>query len=156
MARCGRRGRLFSLLNPILHSDTRDKADKYRVEPYVVAADVYSVAPHVGRGGWTWYTGSASWMYRLGIEAILGLKRTGDSLTINPCIPAEWDSYDMTYKDADTVYDIQVVNPQHVNRRVVQTQLDGKVIPNEAIPLLKDGLTHHIQIELGKGNAHDD
>ena len=148
--------RLFSLLNPILHSDTRDKADKYRVEPYVVAADVYSVAPHVGRGGWTWYTGSASWMYRLGIEAILGLKRTGDSLTINPCIPAEWDSYDMTYKDADTVYDIQVVNPQHVNRRVVQTQLDGKVIPNEAIPLLKDGLTHHIQIELGKGNAHDD
>ena len=142
--------KLFNLLNPVSHGDTPDKAQLYRVEPYVIAADVYSVAPHTGRGGWTWYTGSASWMYRLGIEAILGLRRTSDSLTINPCIPAEWDGYDMTYKYGDAVYHVHVGNPQHLNRGVVQTQLDGNVIPNGVIALRKDGATHHIQIELGK------
>ena len=89
-----RAGELFRLLNPILHSDTPEKVAKYRVDPYVVAADVYSVAPHVGRGGWTWYTGSASWMYRLGIEGLLGLKRLGNRLQIDPCIPDDWPGYD--------------------------------------------------------------
>ena len=102
MPRCGRSGHLrnwvrvtapaelFRLINPIYHADTPEKIDRYRVEPYVIAADVYSVAPYIGRGGWTWYSGSASWMYRLGTEMILGLQRTGDRLHINPCVPKDW------------------------------------------------------------------
>jgi cyclic beta-1,2-glucan synthetase len=78
---------LFSLLNPINHTSTRTDVRRYRVEPYVVAADVYSVAPHSGRGGWTWYTGSAGWMYRAGVEGILGFHKTGTTLTLDPCIP---------------------------------------------------------------------
>jgi len=138
--------RLFRLLNPISHSDTNGKAAKYMVEPYVVAADVASCAPNIGRGGWTWYTGSASWMYRLGIEAILGLKRTGDSITINPCIPGNWANYELIYRDGETRYVIHVNNPHGVNRGVVQTTLDGNIISNNHIPLLKDGATHQIQI----------
>ena len=79
--------KLFRLLNPIYHGDTPEKVARYKVEPYVVAADVYGAAPHTGRGGWTWYTGSAAWMYRLGLEAILGVSRIGNVLRVNPCIP---------------------------------------------------------------------
>jgi cyclic beta-1,2-glucan synthetase len=85
---------LFSLINPINHTATRAGVLRYKVEPYVVAADVYSVAPHVGRGGWTWYTGSADWLYRAGIESILGLVVKGESLLFNPCIPAAWPGFD--------------------------------------------------------------
>jgi cyclic beta-1,2-glucan synthetase len=141
---------LFRMLNPIAHSDTNHKAGRYRVEPYVVAADVYSAAPHTGRGGWTWYTGSASWMYRLGIEAILGLKRTGKRLVIDPCIPSDWAGYELTYNDSGTLYIIRVSNPHGVNCGVIQTKLDGTIVPNGYIPLLKDGGTHDVQIELGK------
>jgi cellobiose phosphorylase len=141
---------LFRMLNPITHGDTSEKAGRYGVEPYVVAADVYSAAPHTGRGGWTWYTGSASWMYRLGIEAILGLKRTGETLAIDPCIPGDWANYELTYRDSETLYIIRVSNPQHVNRGVIQTRLDGNIVPNGSIPLLKDGGRHEIHIELGK------
>ena len=84
---------LFRLLNPIYRSDTPEKVTRYKVEPYVISADVYGVAPHVGRGGWTWYTGSAGWMVRLGIEVILGLRRTGQELRLDPCIPKQWTGY---------------------------------------------------------------
>jgi cellobiose phosphorylase len=141
---------LFRMLNPITHGDTSEKAGRYRVEPYVVAADVYSSAPHTGRGGWTWYTGSASWMYRLGIEAILGLKRMGERLAIDPCIPSDWANFELTYSDNQTLYIIRVSNPQHVNRGVIQTTIDGTIVPNGSIPLLKDGGRHEVQIELGK------
>jgi len=140
---------LFDLLNPINHSDNVEKAEKYRVEPYVISADVYSVAPHIGRGGWTWYTGSAGWMYRLGIEAILGLKRHGDALEIDPCIPKEWDEYEMTYRDTETQYHIRVSNPQHVNRGVLRTTLDGNLVAGNCIPLAKDGGPHEVVIEMG-------
>ena len=139
---------LFKLLNPISHSDTLEKAGRYKVEPYVIAADIYSVDPHVGRGGWTWYTGSTSWMYRLGVEAILGLKRCGDSLEIDPCIPTDWADYEMTYLNGDTQYIIHVTNPQGVNRGVIRTTLDGNVVQH--IPLLRDGGRHEVQIELGR------
>jgi len=142
-------GELFGWLNPISHSDSFKKAEKYKVEPYVVAADVYSVAPHVGRGGWTWYTGSASWMYRLGIEAILGLKRKGNRLQIDPCIPDNWGEYELTYRDGETVYHIHVRNPQAVNRGVRQMKLDGAVIREDHIPLLQDGAHHEVDVELG-------
>ncbi len=142
-------GDLFRLLNPITHGDTAEKAAKYKVEPYVVAADVYSVAPHSGRGGWTWYTGSASWLYRLGIEAILGLTRRGDQLAINPCIPSDWLSYEATYRDGETVYSIHVRNPQGVNRGIVEIKLDGSVLAEGCVPLLQDGGQHEVHVELG-------
>ncbi|HEX2908721.1 MAG TPA: glucoamylase family protein [Phototrophicaceae bacterium] len=145
-----RAGELFGLLNPILHSQTPEQAQQYRVEPYVIAADVYSVAPHVGRGGWTWYTGSASWMYRLGLEAILGLKRQGNRLSIQPCIPDTWASYELTYRDGDTLYQIQIRNPDGVNRGVIQIKLDGQPVSDDHIPLVKDGGHHEVQVTLGK------
>jgi len=140
---------LFRLLNPIYHSDTPDKAARYRVEPYAVAADVYSEEPHVGRGGWTWYTGSAGWMVRLGLEAILGLRRRGNSLQINPCIPRGWPGYELTYRHEGTVYHIRVENPGGVNRGVKQATMDGDSLPNEEIPLLGDGQRHEVRILMG-------
>lgn len=144
-----RAGELFRLLNPIYHADTPEKVARYRVEPYVVAADVYSVPPHVGRGGWTWYTGSAGWMYRLGLEGILGVRRVGRALRIAPCIPKDWPGYEVTYRDGATVYHIHVENPNSVNRGVRQVTLDGKVLPDAEIPLMGDGQRHEVHVMLG-------
>jgi cyclic beta-1,2-glucan synthetase len=137
---------LFRLLNPIYHGDTPEKVARYQVEPYVVAADVYSRPPHAGRGGWTWYTGSSGWMYRLGLEAILGLRPLGKTLEINPCIPRNWKSYQVTYRHGDTVFEIGVENPAGVNRGVRQVLLDGMVLPGSAIPLLDDGQAHQVHV----------
>lgn len=142
---------LLNLLNPINHSSTAAKASRYRVEPYVVAADVYSVAPHTGRGGWTWYTGAAGWLYRLGIEAILGLNRTGDELRIAPCIPPHWESYEMTLRHGTALYRIQVNNPAGVCRGVTQVTLDGEQRPDGVIPLRDDGAEHAVTVHLGTG-----
>ncbi|NTU82069.1 MAG: hypothetical protein HGA45_22270, partial [Chloroflexales bacterium] len=141
---------LFQLLNPIAHSDTPEKARHYRVEPYVVAADIAGEPPHTGRGGWTWYTGSAGWMYRLGLEAILGLRRAGSTLAMTPCIHRSWPGYEMTYRDDDTVYTIRVENPDGVNRGVRQTTLDGVDVPAGVIPLQRDGRAHEIVVVMGE------
>ncbi|WP_346772403.1 glucoamylase family protein [Chelativorans sp. AA-79] len=101
---------LFSLLNPINHALTPADIERYKVEPYVVAADVYSVAPHVGRGGWTWYTGSAAWMYRSGIEGILGIRRDGNFLIVDPCIPSAWPGFEATVRVGTTHYNIRIDN----------------------------------------------
>ncbi len=140
---------LFRLLNPIYHADTPEKAARYRVEPYVVAADVYSVPPYVGRGGWTWYTGSAGWMYRLGLEAILGVRRVGRALRIDPCIPKHWPGYEVTYRNGATVYHIRVENPAGVNRGVKQVTLDGKPLSGAEIPLAEDGQWHEVRVVMG-------
>ena len=140
---------LFRMLNPIYHSDTPDKVERYRVEPYVVAADVYSVMPHAGRGGWTWYTGSASWMYRVGLEWILGLRRVGKVLQIDPCIPKKWPAFEVTYRDGETSYEIRVENPVGINRGVKQVTVDGKTLPAGDIPLLGDGGHHIVRVLLG-------
>ncbi len=140
---------LFRLLNPIYHSDWPEKVARYRVEPYVVAADVYSVPPHTGRGGWTWYTGSASWMYRLGLEAILGLRRVGNVLRFDPCIPKAWPGYELTYRYGKTSYHIRVENPDGVNRGVKQVTLEGGVWPGGEIPLLDDGRQYSVHILMG-------
>jgi cellobiose phosphorylase len=137
---------LFRLLNPIYHADQPDKVARYRVEPYVVAADVYSVAPHVGRGGWTWYTGSAGWMYRLGVEAILGLRKVEGNLRIDPCIPKHWPGYEMTYRHGTTTYHIKVESPDQVNHGVKMIVLDGRVLTDEDIPLVDDGQPHDVQV----------
>jgi cellobiose phosphorylase len=140
---------LFRLLNPVYHSDTPEKMMRYRVEPYVVAADVYSVPPHVGRGGWTWYTGSAGWMYRLGVEAILGLRRVGKVLRVDPCIPKDWRGYELTYRLGKTSYRIRVGNPDGVNRGVKRMLLDGEILPGNEIQLLDDGRRHEVRVLMG-------
>jgi cyclic beta-1,2-glucan synthetase len=143
-----RAAELFRLLNPISHADTPEKAARYKVEPYVIAADIYSVPPHVGRGGWTWYSGSSGWMYRLGIEAILGITRVGQSLNINPCIPGHWPGYKVDYLFGNTHYKIDVKNPNHGNRGVAQILLDGNQLPNSLIPLVDDGQLHEVRVML--------
>ncbi|MBF0367555.1 MAG: hypothetical protein HQK50_18415, partial [Oligoflexia bacterium] len=109
---------LFSMLNPINHSSTRAKVHRYKVEPYVLAADIYSEPPYVGRGGWTWYTGAAAWMYRAGIESILGFHLTGNQLQIKANIPPEWKSYKIHYRYQQTTYHIEVKNPQGLSSGV--------------------------------------
>jgi len=140
---------LFRLLNPVQHSATPEQVARYKVEPYVVAADVYSSPKHTGRGGWTWYTGSAGWMYRVGIEAILGLRRVGDSLRIEPCIPKDWSGYTIEYQQGKTLYRISVANPEGVNRGVRQVTLDGERLPTGKVPLLQDAKRHEVQVQMG-------
>ncbi|NLE45347.1 MAG: hypothetical protein GX620_11550, partial [Chloroflexi bacterium] len=142
-------GRLFSLLNPIQHSDTVAKRNRYRVEPYVVSADVYGAPPHTGRGGWTWYTGSSGWMYRLGLEAILGIRRRADTLTISPCIPSDWTEYSVAYQYGGSTYHIQVRNPEAVCQGIRSVQVDGASAPPDAVHLRDDGCDHHIQMVMG-------
>ncbi len=138
---------LFKLINPIYRADTPQKAERYKVEPYVISADVYGVSPHEGRGGWTWYTGSSGWMYRLGVEGILGLCRRGDKLEIRPCIPDEWPGYQISYRFGNTTYNITVTRrgPGNV---VAQVLLDNESQPTPEIPLSDDG-QHQVQILLG-------
>lgn len=140
---------LFRLINPIYRSDTPAKAAQYKVEPYVISADVYGVAPHGGRGGWTWYTGSSGWMYRLGVEAILGLQRVGTTLVVTPCIPKAWSGYTICYRYGQAVYEIRVENPEGINRGVRSLTLDGAFVPDNVIPLVDDGVTHQVILTLG-------
>jgi cyclic beta-1,2-glucan synthetase len=141
--------RLFRMINPICHTDSQEKVERYHVEPYVIAADVYSREPHIGRGGWTWYTGSAGWMYRLGLEALLGLQKEGDSIFFNPCIPSEWQEYSIDYRHAGTLYQIKVENPTGVCRGVKQVILDDQHLVDGRIPLVLDGGTRQVRILMG-------
>jgi len=142
---------LFSLLNPINHARTRAEVHRYKVEPYVVAADVYAAPGHVGRGGWTWYTGSAGWMQRAGIESILGLRIRGEFLLLDPCIPETWPSFEVTLRYRTARYEIQVENPSGVARGVLSVTLDGTAVTQRPLllPLLDDARAHHIQLTLG-------
>jgi cyclic beta-1,2-glucan synthetase len=140
---------LFHMLNPINHARTPADVDCYKVEPYVVAADVYTHAPHIGRGGWTWYTGSAAWMYRLGLESILGLRRLGPSFTVAPCVPSAWDGFVVHWRLGPTRYEITVVNPRHRSHGVAHATLDGAAVDPGAIPLIDDGGEHRLRIEMG-------
>ena len=149
-------GDLFAILNPIHHSSTPNAVARYKVEPYVACADVYSVAPHVGRGGWTWYTGSAGWLYRAGLEAILGFRVQGTVLAIDPCLPEAWLGYEIVFhhrssRNTITRYEITVENPRHVSRGVVVAELDGVEIAKDVarIPLVDDGRIHRVRVELG-------
>lgn len=143
-------GELFDLLNPIFQSDSKEKASVYRVEPYVICADIYSIDPYVRRGGWTWYTGSAAWMYRLGLEFILGFKKIGDTLHIDPVIPPAWDGYDVRYQFGESVYMLEVHNPQHVSRNVREMFLDGQRLNNGYIPLVDDKQEHRVVVTMGE------
>jgi len=141
---------LFRMMNPINRADTRANVQRYKVEPYVVAGDIYAEAPHIGRGGWTWYTGSAGWLYRAGIESILGFRVRGTSLLIDPCIPRNWPGYSMEFRYHSSTYKITVENPSGVARGVALTELDGKLLAGSAtIHLMDDGVVHQLRIVLG-------
>ena len=149
---------LLSLLNPINHALTPDKARRYAVEPYVVAADVYAVAPHAGRGGWTWNTGSAAWMYRAGLESILGFRLQGEMLSMDPCIPKAWPEFEIVFRHRTATYDIRVANPQRVSRGIAHATLDGVALqgPHVLFALADDGKTHAVNILLGKRGFLDE
>jgi cyclic beta-1,2-glucan synthetase len=141
---------LFNLLNPIHHASRRASIHRYKVEPYVVAADVYSEAPHVGRGGWTWYSGASGWLYRAGLEWILGFRKHGSHLRIDPCIPREWKRFEITYRHGGSLYRISVENPKGVCRGVSRLSLDETPLSGDAlVPLSDDGSEHRVQVVLG-------
>jgi cyclic beta-1,2-glucan synthetase len=148
-----RAGELFGLLNPINHASTRAGLHKYKVEPYVSVADVYAVPPHTGRGGWTWYTGSAGWMYRAALEYILGFKLRGDRLRFNPCIPRFWREFEITYRRGSTTYRIKVENPGSINRGVASVELDGAIQLDDEVVLSDDGQTHEVRVVMGEKAA---
>ena len=141
---------LFRMISPIHRTSSRAGVQKYKVEPYVVAGDIYAEPPHVGRGGWTWYTGSAGWLYRAGVEWILGFRLRGMTLSIDPCIPRNWPAYSVEFKYHSAVYKIKVENPSGVSRGVALTELDGKLQAGSVnIPLVDDGAVHRIRVVLG-------
>ncbi len=139
---------LFDLLGPISHTASAETLARYKVEPYVVAADVYGVGSHVGRGGWTWYTGSAAWLYRVGLESILGFHLEGDRLRLNPCIPAAWPGFEITYRHGSATYQILVENPAKVERGVKRVSVDGTEQGDGVVPLVDRG-THEVRVVLG-------
>lgn len=158
MAALGRRdraARLLTMLSPVSHAKTPEQVARYQVEPYVIAADVYGAEPHVGRGGWTWYTGSSGWMMRVGLESILGLRPEGDELVLAPCVPDEWDGYRIAWRvpGAATRYEIEVVNPENCSETVVAVECDGQPIePREGaarLPLHRDDRTVRVRVTLG-------
>jgi cyclic beta-1,2-glucan synthetase len=142
---------LFWLLNPINHARARADVLRYKVEPYVVAADVYAAPPHIGRGGWTWYTGSAGWMQRAGVESILGLRIRGAVLHLDPCIPKAWPKFEMTVRRQSTRYEIVVDNPAGVSRGVRFAEIDGVEIVERPLrlPVVDDGAVHRVRVTLG-------
>lgn len=135
---------LARMINPIHHARDADDVQRYKVEPYVLAADVYGVAPHVGRGGWTWYTGSAGWMYRLLTESLLGLHRQGDRLSLRPCLPAEWPEYRLQYRHGSSAYSIRV---RQCDGGSASLRLDGVEQADLAFPLIDDGAAHEVELQ---------
>jgi len=144
---------LFHMINPINHTRTAESVERYRVEPYVVAADVYAHQMHVGRGGWTWYTGSAGWMYKAAVRSILGLSLHGSTWSIDPSIPTLWPEYSLTWTRRKTRFIVTVYNPDRVSRSVASAEIDGAPVDPSAIPLLDDGATHHVTIVLGAASS---
>ncbi len=138
----------FSMLNPINHTNSRSGVHKYKIEPYVMAADIYSEPPHLGRGGWSWYTGSASWMYRAGIEWLLGLTLEENILKINPCVPEYWQEFTIYYQHESSSYEINVHNQYHLSNTTKNIELDGQAISLEGIPLTNDGKKHIVKITI--------
>jgi cyclic beta-1,2-glucan synthetase len=145
---------LFAMLNPVKHGSKPADIERYKVEPYVMSADIYAAPPHTGRGGWTWYTGAAGWMYRLTVESLLGLHLEVNQLRIAPCIPAHWESYKIHYRYRETVYHITVKNGAEKSQQVNRVAMDGAVVKGTGenktglIPLLDDRREHYVEVEM--------
>ncbi|HRH44721.1 MAG TPA: protein ndvB, partial [Pyrinomonadaceae bacterium] len=146
-------GELFALLNPINHASTRAGLHKYKVEPYILAGDVYAQNTHVGRGGWTWYTGASGWMYRAALETMLGFHLQGEILKIEPCIPRNWRDFEIDYRYKKTLYQIKVENPSSICSGVIETWFDGKLLESNEIPLENDEQKHLILVVMGEKNV---
>ena len=142
---------LFALLNPINHALTSEAAQRYKLEPYVIAADVYSTAPHEGRGGWSWYTGSAAWMYRAGIEGLMGLTAQGDDLTFDPCFPKAWPSLTIRLAQTGLAATVTVQNPDHSGHGVRRATLNGRALAVQSgrLTLPRRDMQGHLEIVLG-------
>ncbi|NLC43477.1 MAG: glycosyl transferase, partial [Clostridiales bacterium] len=140
---------LYQMINPINHTRTRLDINTYKGEPYVMAADVYAIPPHTGRGGWTWYTGSSSWMYRVGMGEILGFRKDGDKLYVNPCIPEDWPGFSIEYRYGNSKYIIEVENPDKFQKGVKLVLLDGSELQDKVIPLIDDGNEHQVTVIMG-------
>jgi cyclic beta-1,2-glucan synthetase len=147
---------LFHTINPINHTRTPEAIERYRGEPYAVAADVYGHPMHVGRGGWTWYTGSAGWMYQAAIDAFLGLRLRGATFAVDPCIPAAWTGYTLVWTRGITRYLITVSNPHHATRGVATAELDGEPVDPLDVPIAEDGREHQLAIVMTRPGLQDD
>jgi cyclic beta-1,2-glucan synthetase len=141
---------LYQMINPLTHTRTPEEVATYKVEPYVVAADVYTAKDQVGRGGWTWYTGSASWMYRVGLEGILGLKKRGDTLFIEPRAPSSWSEYSIDYRYGKSLYAIVVRNENGAKGSAVEVMVDGRESADGSIALVDDGKLHQVEVRRGE------
>ena len=137
---------LLQMLNPLNHARNKEEVELYKVEPYVLAGDIYAVSPHIGRGGWTWYTGSASWLYQLIIESFLGLKMEGDKLRFKPCLPPEWDSVKVHYRYQDTMYHVAITQTNSIGLALLK--LDGKKQADTYITLTNDNVDHNVEITI--------
>ena len=146
---------LFTMINPVNHARTPAETAVYKVEPYVVAADVYAVAPHTGCGGWTWYTGSAAWMYRLIVESLLGLRLEVDQLYCTPCLPDDWPGFTLHYRFRDTVYHIHVVR-KSAEEKDMPLKVDGVAQKGQAIHLVNDRHEHRVDIRVGDEKKEDE
>jgi cellobiose phosphorylase len=135
------------MINPVTHTSSPDGIATYKVEPYVVAADVYALPPHTGRGGWTWYTGSAGWMYRLIVESLLGLRLETDKLSFAPCLPADWETFKIHYRYRETIYHITVLQTRTEDggTRVI---VDGVERDDQAILLVDDLQEHSVEVRI--------
>ena len=145
---------LFHMLNPVNHTRTSIEYSRYKVEPYVMAADVYAVHPHTGRGGWTWYTGAAGWLYKVGLENIAGFSKKGDRLYIDPCIPHGWSRFEIVYHSGKATYNIEVRNPDGVSSGVVYISVDGRPCPEGFISLSDDGGDHRVEVVMGETHKY--
>jgi cellobiose phosphorylase len=138
---------LMAMISPVNHTRSPEAVETYKVEPYVVAADVYALAPHTGRGGWTWYTGSAGWMYRLILESLLGLRLEVDKLRFAPCMPVDWERFKVHYRHRETVYHISVLQTRSGDSGMSVT-VDGVERPDQVIPLVDDHKDHFVEVRI--------
>jgi cyclic beta-1,2-glucan synthetase len=141
---------LWQMINPLSHTGDATGVETYKVEPYVVAADVYTAEGHIGRGGWTWYTGSASWMYRVALEAILGFRKVGDRLHIDPSVPSDWPGFTIQYRYGASQYAIDVRITHGAPREVTRITADGGTVGVDGIPLVDDGQPHTVIVEIAR------
>ena len=141
---------LVRMINPIHHASTAETAATYKVEPYVVAADVYALAPHTGRGGWTWYTGSAGWMYRLVVESLIGLTLEVDRLRFAPCLPLEWNEFSLRYRYQETYYHVTVRRSEMDGGEELGASItvDGVAQEGPFVPLADDREEHQVEVRV--------
>jgi cellobiose phosphorylase len=137
----------MTMINPVNHASAPESIETYKVEPYVVAADVYALSPHTGRGGWTWYTGSAGWMYQLIVESLLGLRLTADTLSFAPLLPADWEGFTVHYRYRETVYHIAVMRTQE-GAGAAGVTVDGVPQQDKTIHLVDDHKEHAVEVRI--------